>query len=469
MIFSFSMEDLTVNKGKKTRAGRLNNRGAIVHGLVLAAVVVAAAGLRIWWIHFCDTVPVYDFLKYHLGAVSLAQGNGYKLFGNYTAFEPIGLGAWLAGLYRVFGVDYFVPKVANVVLGTISVGLIYLQGRRFFGPSAGLLAAVLLAFSPRNIIYTSVISTEVLFTFLFLLALWVLTVRRESAGLYLLVGVLGAALAFVKPNLLVFPVLVFMVRGAMGLRTTGQWKASAVRSMKKAGLVALVMAVVIAPWTLRNYRVFGKFIPISTNGGITLFLNNNDYATGAWQDPFVLPDSPIAGMRNPETGFWDEIKVDEIAGAAARQWIRENPGTFFRMGFTKNALVYRHARDVQFAIDYTSSGGPLTNRGWIYTWSHRVWRGFLGAMAFAGVVTLFNLLFKRRHLVELWTLFVPWVMFSATFFVFEGQPRYVFPLLPLLILWVSWSIMFVLGRLSDHAQGSVRTNGRKPAKRASRG
>ena len=70
--------------------------------------------------------------------------------------------------------------------------------------SAGLLAAGLVAISPRNIVYTSVVSTENLFTFLLLLGA-VLMTSREFGGKYVLLGITGAFLAFTKPFMLLFP------------------------------------------------------------------------------------------------------------------------------------------------------------------------------------------------------------------------------------------------------------------------
>ena len=427
----------------------------------LTVILILAAALRVAWILYCDTVPVFDFLKYHLGAVSLAGGDGYRLYGNYTAFEPIGLGAWLAALYRLFGADIFVAKVANVVLNLGIILLTWMLGNRFFGRTAGLLAAGLVAISPRNIVYTSVVSTENLFTFLLLLGA-VLMTSREFRGKYVLLGITGAFLAFTKPFMLLFPGLVFLVRLIYDWSEFRDFGGAFREGLRKMVFTFLVMAVVIAPWTYRNWQVFGKFIPISTNGGITLYLNNNDYAKGHWQDPFVIPGSPIAGMRNEETGFWDEIAVDEIAGKAGRQWILENPGKFFRLGFTKSYHVYKDASDVQYAIDYTSTGGPLPNRGWIYTWSKRVYLALMAGVALSGVMLLINLFTRRENLNGIWTILAHWLLFSATFFVFEGQPRYLFPMLPFLILLASFGLTFPLGWKKKTTNRSNRTSrGRK--------
>jgi len=210
--------------------------------------------------------------------------------------------------------------------------------------------------------------------------------------------------------------------------------------VKKSLLVLLVMVICIFPWTLRNFRVFDRVIPISTNGGITLYLNNNDAAEGHWQDPFLIPGSPIQGLRDEDTGFWDELAVDELAGAEGKRWIKENPGRFFLLGWKKTYHVYKNASDVQFAIDYTSSGGPLVNRGWIYSLSDNAHKLLLAGMLFYLIMGVRNLFYEKNHLWGQGNLLMVWLLFSATFFVFEGQPRYLFPLVPVFLLLIAWGI-----------------------------
>lgn len=446
--------------------------------LLLGLILFVATGLRLAWIFYCDTVPVFDFLKYHLGALSLASGQGYQLFGEYTAFEPVGFSFYLSLLYRVFGENLLAPKLMNVFMGADSVFLVYLLGKRYFRPGIGLLAATFVALSPRQIVYTSVLSTEIIFTYFLLLVIFVISVQTRKEIKPVVLGVLGAVLAFIKPFMLVFPMLAFVLllmqrrhedhqskihdqwyqevrdkskhepigvydNPSQGEKNPGIWGAF-VGSLGWTLIITLVMLVCILPWTARNYKVFREVIPISTNGGITLYLNNNDYAEGHWQDPFKIPGSPLVGMKDEETGFWDEIKVDKLAGAEGKRWIMENPDKFARLGLMKTYHVYKNAADVQFAVDYTSNGGPLANRGWIYQLSDFMYKLMLGGLAFYLLMALINLFWRRDGFLGQGTIWLIWLMFSATFFVFEGQPRYLFPLVPLFSLLISWSIFWFI-------------------------
>ena len=44
---------------------------------------------------------------------------------------------------------------------------------------------------------------------------------------------------------------------------------------KLAMAALLVFTIGLVPWTIRNYRVFGKFIVLRSNFGLELWLGNN--------------------------------------------------------------------------------------------------------------------------------------------------------------------------------------------------
>ena len=397
----------------------------------LYIIIAVAFALRLWWVLSVHTAPVYDFLKYHLGAVSIAEGNGYKLYGNPTAFEPIGYPAFLALLYKLFGVRIVFPKLANVVLSLGIIILTYLIGKRLFNKNVGVLAAALIAFSPRNITYTSVLCTEIYFTFFLLLALYLLLEYRTSKWSGPVIGILCGILALTKPANLLFPGVLFLLIWLEG-RDFGQ-------AVKQTVIIGLFMILTILPWTIRNYIVFQEFIPISTNGGITLYLNNNPYAAGHWQDPFSFPDSPLAPYKNEETGFWDELAVDKLGKELGRKWILENPGKFFKLGFKKLYYVFSDSWDVSYAVEKLTSGQPMPDRAWVYKTARWAYRGLLVALAFY-LLMLIKALFSKENLRGHLILWLPVLFFSATYFVFEGQPRYIFPMLPLFTLMAAWGI-----------------------------
>ena len=52
------------------------------------------------------------------------------------------------------------------------------------------------------------------------------------------------------------------------------------RARAGAAIVAVGALLVVAPWTLRNYRVYGRFVLVASEGGVTFWTGNHPLAHG---------------------------------------------------------------------------------------------------------------------------------------------------------------------------------------------
>jgi len=66
----------------------------------------------------------------------------------------------------------------------------------------------------------------------------------------------------------------------------------------------------------RNYYHFGRFIPISTNGGINLYIGNNPYATGEYRWDSVVTN-PLERLP--------EYERDKEASRLAKKYMKNHP------------------------------------------------------------------------------------------------------------------------------------------------
>jgi hypothetical protein len=99
-----------------------------------------------------------------------------------------------------------------------------------------------------------------------------------------------------------------------------------------AGLL-VVAAMVVSPWAVRNYRVFGKAIVTTTHGGYTLYLANNEWFYDWLRDDRTgLPWTPQlgSGFRNVLSfGSTDsEIGYDGWCYADVTRTIQQRPYDF---------------------------------------------------------------------------------------------------------------------------------------------
>jgi hypothetical protein len=90
--------------------------------------------------------------------------------------------------------------------------------------------------------------------------------------------------------------------------------------------VPAVSVLTLMPWAVRNYRLFGKFIPLSTQGGSALLQGNNDivatnpvyYGFSIWDTK--INDNIARELKAPN----NEYERDRVAHRLAIEWLKEH-------------------------------------------------------------------------------------------------------------------------------------------------
>lgn len=278
----------------------------------LWSILVLAFMLRLLWAVFVPVLPLSDSAMYDGFARGIAAGEGYHLpDGTLTAFWPVGTSALYATVYSVFGTAGAVVAATNIALGVALVAATYVLARRRFGSAVAAIAGIAAAIWPMWIGFTTVLSSELPFTLLLVLAL---IARGDERQPWWLRSLLSTALivlaAFFRPTLLLL-VFVLPLLGWMAHRSR--------RRLALELIIALVTtSALIAPWAMRNARVVGAPVPISTNFGVNLWLGNHDGADGRFQEP---PPASIGG----------EVAQDLDYRKQAKAWIMANPGGYLRL------------------------------------------------------------------------------------------------------------------------------------------
>ncbi|MBI3449465.1 MAG: glycosyltransferase family 39 protein [Acidobacteria bacterium] len=166
----------------------------------------------------------------------------------------------LAAIFAVTGLSFTLAKLLSVALAVLTIPLVYLLGRRLFGPAEGLLAAAAFAFQPDQVIVSSWAMTESIYTFLIVAfaCLAAPLARRAAKPLpspfAVALGALCGALYLVRQNGAV-ALAVALALLAFGPVAAGEGRG---RRAALAGLLALTAAIVCAPWFARNVSVFGS-------------------------------------------------------------------------------------------------------------------------------------------------------------------------------------------------------------------
>jgi 4-amino-4-deoxy-L-arabinose transferase-like glycosyltransferase len=260
----------------------------------------------------------------------------------YPAFEAIFLGSGLGTL----GI-----RLAQVILSTASVFLVYRIALRETGERAARIAAFLMAFSPTLIAFSHRLWSETLFIFLLLLAIDLLArpVAAGNLGRWVGAGVLLGLAALTRPMLVTF--LPFL--GAWLLFRVLKRQVSFPPALARFAALSATMLLVILPWTIRNRMVSGDFVLIDSNGAFNIlvgaqpesrFVDKDD----VWSYRFGrVDDSAYVDMVAREPGRAQALAMD-----GAMNHIRQDLGGFVAKSWweaghlwTTDSFLLRHLRN----------------------------------------------------------------------------------------------------------------------------
>ncbi len=169
--------------------------------------------------------------------------------------KPV-LSYWVvAGLYRMFGISVTVERV-GIAMGAVGIILAaFLVGRALRSTVVGLLAAVIVATSPRMVMFSRRIFIDIYVTLFMALALACFVLARrfpEHRRLCLtaMYGAIGLGVLTKGPVALFFPVVAF----AIWLIVERRW--SEVRHLMIVP-GAIIVTAIVAPWYVALYLTHG--------------------------------------------------------------------------------------------------------------------------------------------------------------------------------------------------------------------
>lgn len=235
----------------------------------------------------------------------------------------------MAVVFKLFGPSEDAVRGVNLVIDSISPVFVLFIAAELLRRSIALIAALLAALSPQLAYYSSVPLADPLATGPQLLAIYFLVRawKRPRLTTMAAAGALIGVSCWIRANgLLLAPFFALLIPLLFE------------RGVRLRLALALVgaCALVIAPITIRNYLVFGRFIPLSLSTGLTLVegigmydregrfgLPANDYELVKWEARIHgRPD-----YFNTPFGI-DGIAREEARVAHAVAVIRANPAWF---------------------------------------------------------------------------------------------------------------------------------------------
>lgn len=262
--------------------------------IALAGILLVGLVLRISYlrehVHSPDfSLPQVDAGYYDYWARAMATGN-WTVPENLSDlpdpgirtkpyFHPPGYPFFLAAVYWLTDGSYLAARVVQMALGLVNCLLAYLLGRRVFEQRVGLLFALFMPVYWVFIFFEGELLSPVLLITQGLLLLYLLIrwTDRPTLAWVGTAGVVFGLYALTRANVLLFgPVVIawafWLSHHGDGIRPF----------LRMAGGFCLGAVLTIAPATIRNYIVSGELVLITTNGGISLYVGNNETSTGTY-------------------------------------------------------------------------------------------------------------------------------------------------------------------------------------------
>ena len=293
-----------------------------------------------------------DTNYYWFLAQAIRQGRPYEIVEwgtiSFKAMRTPGYPLFLAACQAILGEWPLGVRLVQAVLGTASVGLVYLLTRRFeesratgatggtLTRTAALAAGTLAALNPYYVAISELILSEALFIPLLLTSLWGIAllwrtrheVHRFAPAQRVLVaaasGAAGGAAILAKPSFALFlPCVLVCWIAASGFSRDRQSLRDALRS---ALLIAVSTALVMSPWWARNAQTYGRFVATSVWFGASLYDGLNPNATGA---------SDMRFREQADIRTLDELEQDATLTRRAVAFARENPGRVLELAVVK--------------------------------------------------------------------------------------------------------------------------------------
>ena len=434
-------------------------RPAVVLGVILVVALVA----RLAAVAIDDNyVPAADALDYHRHAASIAAGEGYPQAiygppsGGESAFRPPGYPYLLGAVYAVAGgsdgaVDALTPgaaeidafssqwaagRVADALLGTLVVLLVFLIARRIWGTRVALAAAALVAVFPPLVLLSTELLSETSFIALALGSILAMLRFREDGLLRwaLLAALLAGLATLVRSNGIVLVALI-----AFGVWNGRSWRDG--RAVGDAAVVLVVAALTLVPWSVRNAVETGHAVPLTTQLGWGMAGTYNttsleDSEPAPWRVPaLVEPYQELFVVSGT-----DEPSIHSVLREQATELALENPG------YVAEALFWNTLRTFYLAPGgvYSSAGrvdqrGIGLQRSWVEPAA--LWAAL--GLAMVGVVALARGPAARRGPLFMWLFPIAMIAVAVPLI---GLPRYRAPADPFILMLAGVGLIHLAAR-----------------------
>ncbi len=390
-------------------------------------------------------VPRGDAVRYQSWARSILEGDilshEYVPFYFGPSYSYV-----MALIYKLTGVEHIYIMIFQMLLGVLSMLLIFHSLLSWFRPRVALSAAFALAFCSQFFFYENVLLPETLTFFFTSLFFFALSKADDSPGQWWRWLVLGISIGVMSIQrgsslLIIGAVFLWLLFGF-----------SSETRLKRAVWMLLVFAgmiVAISPVTLRNRLMSGQWVLLTANGPINFYIGNAYGANGkywhGYKDRRIERRAILQNIEEMENALQEEkdpnraavlaVSIEEAKRDYEKYWqkqmireIREHPMSWVVL-MLKKSYAYFGSYDVpdNYSMHDYRRYSPLIRYNPIHF-------GTFAAFGFVGMFISFR---NFRKYLPLYMVFVCFFLSIVIVFI---SGRFRLPVLPILAGFSSLSV-----------------------------
>ncbi len=442
----------------------------VLEFILVVLVLGASAYLRFMVIAELPMTPESDYKTYYEIAqlynngTLTTEGIGYC---DYVAMFPhvMGYALALAAVFNIFGTSILVGQIFNLVLAVVTVFVVYRTARLAAGRLAGIIALLVSAFWPSQILYGNFLASEYLFTFLLFVCVWLFTfIMKRFDGqtpypglcilLHILLGVLLAYAGSIRPMAILFLIVIYLClipnRLTLPVRPRND-QPVALRVIEKGWLrcVIITLAFLFASTvfsTRVSFAIDRELPGGSASFGYNLLVGLNTQSVGGWNET----DSKY---------LYDALNMSGNAAGAqaasrdlALKRLTQNPKGLFNLFMQKYQVLWSNDNyGSSWNILFLDQHGELTptRKEFLYGLERYNNMYYLIVVCFAGIAGIY---LRRRRLDLTYPLMLLFLGTAAMHLLVENQNRYHYHSLPAFAILAAASISYILADYKERAK-----------------
>jgi len=300
-----------------------------IHYIILLGIILRISATIIWG----DFTKNY-YWEYGEITKNILHGNGYSLFymenselqhqfkedinPAKSAYMPPGYVFFLLPFMYLndIAVRNVLIYLFHILFASIVIYLVYLLTKKIFNERTAIVAAIISALLPEFIYAVLSFSPTVIYHLLVLSILIIFLNFEKIKFRYLYIAFLIALTIYFRSEFVLFflmIVLFFLLKKQYIISTK----------------LFFIVLILILPWSIRNYLVFEKVVPLSTSFGLNLYRGNNAEGIGSWGEDETEAKISMLGMDNLE------LEVNKIYQSKAVEFFQANPDQVIKNAFVK--------------------------------------------------------------------------------------------------------------------------------------